>query len=189
VHVHAYAYVHVDERICYVHVNVRVLVHVLVSYSMFLPNTTIEPEDVMRYRILATLIFIAAGLAAPAHAQEGEDAAVREAVGHYLQGHATGDGAHFRMVFHPDSKLFWIQNGELRQRTSADYIGAAPGHPAVDEAQRKRRIEHVDVTGDAAIAKVILDHPGVILTDYLSLLRINGEWKVVNKIFTREQKN
>jgi hypothetical protein len=30
VYVHEYAYVHVNERICYVNVNVRVLVHVLV---------------------------------------------------------------------------------------------------------------------------------------------------------------
>jgi hypothetical protein len=141
----------------------------------------------MRYRALIPLFAMAAAFATPAFAQNAEDAAVRTAVGHYLQGHATGDGAHFTMVFHPDSKLFWIQNGQLRQRTSADYIAGAPGHPAADEAQRKRRIEHVDITGDAAVAKVVLDHPDVILTDYLSLLKIGGEWKVVNKIFTRGQ--
>jgi len=142
----------------------------------------------MRHSVIVPLLAFAAAFTAPAHAQNSEDAAVRAAVGHYLQGHATGDGAHFSMVFHPDSKLFWIQNAELRQRTSADYIAAAPGQPAADEAQRTRRIEHVDITGDAAVAKVVLDHPGVILTDYLSLLKINGEWKVVNKIFTRAQK-
>jgi hypothetical protein len=143
----------------------------------------------MRYRVIIPFIALAVACATPAYAQNAEDAAVRAAVGHYLQGHATGDGAHFSMVFHPDSKLFWIQNGELRQRTSADYIAGASGHPAADEAQRTRRIEHVDITGDAAVAKVVLDHPGVILTDYLSLLKINGEWKIVNKIYTRAQKN
>ena len=117
-----------------------------------------------------------------------DDAAVRAAINHYLMAHATGDGAHHRMVFHPDSKLFWIQDGQLRTRTSEEYIAGSPGKPAADEAQRKRWIESVDVTGDAAVAKVVLDYPTAKLTDYFALLKINGEWKIVNKIFTRETK-
>ena len=136
----------------------------------------------------ATLVAVS-GLTAAAIAQRSDEAAVREAVGHYLQGHATGDGAHFRMVFHPEAKLFWVQGDELRQRTSADYIAGAPGKPAPDEAQRKRRIERVDVSGNAAVAKVILDYPSDALTDYLSLLKVNGEWKIVNKIFVRQPKS
>jgi hypothetical protein len=41
----------------------------------------------------------------------------------------------------------------------------------------------VDVTGTAAVARVVLDYPNAHFTDYLSLLKINDEWKVVNKIF------
>jgi putative lumazine-binding protein len=117
-----------------------------------------------------------------------EEAAVRAALEHYLQGHATGDGAHFSVVFHPDSKLFWVRDGQLMQRTSADYIAGAPGKPAADEAQRKRRIVSVDVTGNAAIGKIELDYPNAKLTDYMSLLKVGGEWKIVNKIFTAEPK-
>jgi putative lumazine-binding protein len=104
------------------------------------------------------------------------------------QGHATGDGAHFSAVFHPDSKLFWVRDSQLMQRTSAEYIAGAPGKPAADEPQRKRRIVSVDVTGNAASAKIELDYPSAKLTDYMSLLKVSGEWKIVNKIFTSEQK-
>ncbi|MDQ3949450.1 MAG: nuclear transport factor 2 family protein [Gemmatimonadota bacterium] len=120
--------------------------------------------------------------------QSTEEAAVRAALEHYLQGHATGDGAHHRVVFHPESKLFWVRDGQLMQRTSADYIAGAPGKPAPDEAQRKRRIVSVDVTGNAASAKIELDYPNAKLTDYMSLLKVGGEWKIVNKIFTPERK-
>jgi putative lumazine-binding protein len=120
--------------------------------------------------------------------QSTEEAAVRAALERYLQGHATGDGAHFSAVFHPDSKLFWVRDGQLMQRTSADYIAGAPGKPAADESQRKRRIVSVDVTGNAASAKIEPDYPSAKLTDHMSLLKVGGEWKIVNKIFTSEPK-
>ena len=119
---------------------------------------------------------------------QDDEAAVRRALEHYLQGHATGDGAHFRMVFHAESELYWVQDGALRQRTSDDYIAAAPGRPAEDEADRRRRIVSVDVSGTAASAKIELDYPAVRFIDYMSLLKIDGEWKIVNKIFHREPK-
>ena len=92
------------------------------------------------------------------------------------------------MVFHPQSKLFWMRDDTLNTRTSADYIAGASGSPAADEDQRRREITMVDVTGDAAVARIVLDYPTVVLTDYMSLLKIDGEWKIVNKIFTAEPK-
>ncbi len=136
---------------------------------------------------ILALVLLTVTIASTRHASP-EEAAVRAALEHYLQGHATGDGAHFRAVFHPESKLFWVRDGQLTQRTSADYIAGAPGKPAADEAQRRRRIVRVDVTGNAASAKIELDYPNAKLTDYMSLLKVGGEWKIVNKIFTSEPK-
>lgn len=131
-----------------------------------------------------SLLLAAVLLLAPAaHAQDGEDAAIRAAVQHYLQGHATGDGAHHARVFHPASMLYWMRDGALQQRTSAEYIAGARGRPADDEAQRTRRIALIDVTGDAAVVKVELDYPGALITDYFSMLKVDGEWKIMNKIF------
>ena len=117
-----------------------------------------------------------------------EDAAVRAAIEHYFQGHATGDGAHFRKVFHPESKLFFIRDGKFAQRTSEEYIAGAPGKPAEDEAQRKRTIDWIDVTGDTAVAKLTLTYPAATFTDYIALLKIEGEWKIVNKTFHADRK-
>lgn len=124
----------------------------------------------------------------PAAAQSGEEAAVRAAIEHYFRGHATGDGENYKKVFHPDSKLFFIRDGKLTQVTSAEYISRASGKPAEDEARRKRHIESIDITGNAAIVKLVLDYPTAKLTDYMSLLKVDGEWKIVNKIFYAEPK-
>ncbi|MBX3563133.1 MAG: nuclear transport factor 2 family protein [Sphingomonas sp.] len=132
---------------------------------------------------LATML-----IAAPAFAQDQDIAGARVAVEHYLAGHATGSPAEFTAAFHPKAMLYWNRDGQLAERTSAEYIAGATGKPAADEAQRKRRIESLDVTGDAGMAKVVLEYPAVTFTDYLSLLRIDGEWKIINKIFHVERK-
>jgi hypothetical protein len=137
----------------------------------------------MRNILALLLLLVAVPVVADPPSAGPEDAAVRVAVEHYFRGHATGDGAHFRKVFHPESKLFFIRDGKFASWTSDEYIGRASGSPAADEAQRKRSIEWIDVSGDTAVAKVRLDYPAVKFVDYLSLLKIDGEWKIVNKTF------
>jgi hypothetical protein len=134
------------------------------------------------------LLLAAFTIAAPALAQEKDEAGARAAVNHYLAGHVTGSADEFRAAFHPKAMLYWNRDGVFAERTSADYIAGAPGKPAPDEAQRRRSIESLDVTGNAAIAKVVLDYPSVKFTDYLSLVKADGEWKIVNKIFNVERK-
>lgn len=138
----------------------------------------------MRKIILIPILLVSGSL----FAAHPEETAVRAALQHYLNGHATGDGAHHRKVFHPESKLFYTREGKLAQRTSEDYIAGSRGTPAPDEAQRKRTIEWVDITGDAAAAKIRLEYPGVTFTDYMSLLKVDGEWKIVNKTFFADRK-
>ncbi|HYE94910.1 MAG TPA: nuclear transport factor 2 family protein [Rubricoccaceae bacterium] len=112
-----------------------------------------------------------------------EEPAIRAAIEHYFQGHATGQGEHFAQVFHPDSKLFWVRDGQLQQRTSADYIAGAPGRAADDEAQRRRRIVSLDRTGDVAVVHVELDYPSALITDYMSMAKVDGRWLIVNKTY------
>ena len=47
------------------------------------------------------------------------------------------------------------------------------------------RVVFVDAEGDVGAGKVELDYPQVRFVDYFTLLRIQGEWKIVNKVFAR----
>ncbi|MBB4101050.1 nuclear transport factor 2 family protein [Sphingomonas kyeonggiensis] len=140
----------------------------------------------MRFLLLAAALSFAA---LPAQAQEKDEAGARAAVNHYLAGHATGSAAEFSAAFHPKAMLYWNRDGAFAERTLADFIAtAATGKPAADEAQRKRSIESLDVTGNVGMAKVVLDYPSVRFVDYLSLVKADGEWRIVNKIFQAERK-
>lgn len=128
------------------------------------------------FLLLMTGIFSMTGLA-----QEKE--AARLPLENYLQGHATGNGEFHQKAFYSEARLLFVRDGKLTQRTSAEYIKGASGKPAADEAARKRWIEMVDVQGNAAVGKIILDYPNMYFVDYFALLKINGEWKIVNKSF------
>ena len=134
----------------------------------------------------ATALLLAASAAFTSHraaVRVEEEAAVRAALEHYLAGHASGDGSHYAAAMHPEGRMLFVREGKLQTRSFPDYIAGASGKPASDEAQRRRRIVSVDLTGNAAMGKIELDYPGVTLTDYMALLKIEGEWKIVAKIF------
>lgn len=121
-----------------------------------------------------------------AQSDTASDAAVRRTIErHYFAAHATGSGDALRGVFVEDGRMFWSSDGQLRSRTSTDYINGFSGRPAADESQRRRRVLNVDVTGDVAVAKAELDYPDVRLVDYFILVRAGGEWKIVSKAFQR----
>ena len=63
---------------------------------------------------LAAAMLLFAAVSALAQDSSEEEAAVRAALQHYLLGHATGDGSHYEIVFHPEAKLFWT--GRARSR-------------------------------------------------------------------------
>ncbi len=149
-------------------------------------NSLLSSRTVRCVALGAAAIVGGAWMSAPT----ADEAAVRAALQHHIQGHATGDGSHMRIAFHPQARLFWSSADTLATRTSEEYIGRMSGKPAADEATgvRKRRIESVDVTGNAAIGKIVLDYPDAYIVDYMSLVKTKGEWKIVNKIFMTEMK-
>lgn len=121
-------------------------------------------------------------------AQQAEKDAARVPLENYLKGHATGNPEFMRKAFHTEGKLIFIRDGKYTTRTFEEYIAGSSGKPAPDEVQRKRSIESIDITGNAATAKIVLDYPAVKFTDYMSLLKIDGEWKIINKTFYAEPK-
>jgi hypothetical protein len=106
----------------------------------------------------------------------------------YLKAQATGNGDFVRQAFHPEAKVMSFRNGKFSQMSSEEFAAVFKGAPAADEAGRKRSFEILDVAGSAAIAKVTLDYPNVKFVDYMTLLKIDGEWKIINKSFYSEPK-
>jgi len=121
-------------------------------------------------------------------AQDKETESAKIPLNNYLQGHITGNSEFIRKAFHKDARIMAFRDGKLLNWDVEEFATRFDGKPAKDEAKRERKIESLDISGNAAIAKIVLDYPTIKFVDYMSLLKIDGEWKIVNKSFYAEPK-
>lgn len=117
-------------------------------------------------------------------AQPGDEAAVRAAVNQYFKGHATGRSDEMAEAFLPSAHIEGIRDGVFTSWTAGEYSGRFSGRPAPDEDGRKRTIDLVSVSGTAAMASATLVHGATTFTDYFVLLKVNGQWKIANKVYS-----
>ena len=106
----------------------------------------------------------------------------------YFEGVRRSDTAAAHRAFHSVVTMYFVRDGAFAQRSIPDWlrgIAERATDPPVPDAV-PRRILDVDVTGSAAMAKLELGYPDALVTDYMSLLKVDGEWTVVGKIFERQ---
>jgi hypothetical protein len=137
----------------------------------------------------AAVIAAACAMEGPtAAAQDAAEAGARVPLELYIKGHATGNGDYWRQAFHANARIEGVRDGKLVSRTREEFAAGAPGKPADDEARRQRRIVSVQVTDDAGFAAIELDYPKVKFTDYFTLLKADGEWKIMSKVYHAQPK-
>lgn len=117
------------------------------------------------------------------HAQDPDDAQIRQVIGVYFRGHATGNADTMRAAFLPTAHIEGIRNGVFTSWTVDQYVANFRGTPAPDEATRVRSIDIVDRSGTAAMARATLKHGAVTFTDYFVLLKVDGKWLIANKVY------
>jgi hypothetical protein len=137
----------------------------------------------MRILILCALLVTFSSIARAQSA--ADEKAVRAVINQYFKGHATGDPNEMRKAFHPTAHVEGNRDGKFVSWTAEQYAGNFSGKPAADESSRKRTIDRVDISGDAALVSATLVHGATIFTDYFVLLKIDNEWKIANKVYSR----
>jgi hypothetical protein len=122
----------------------------------------------------------------PTYAQNnearGDDAsAVRSTVTNYIEAYYTGNAARMEQTLHPHY-LKQKLHGDIpvRQQTGADLVQAARTGEGthLTEAERTEQVTVLDVAGNIASAKLVT--PG--WTDYMTLTKIDGEWKILSVV-------
>src|SRR5687768_13613862 len=134
----------------------------------------------MRLILIAMLTLVPSVAAA----QTTDDKAVRAVINQYFRGHATADPAEMRKAFLPTAHIEGNRDGKFVSWTAEEYSSRFTGKPAADEASRKRTIDRVEISGTAAMASATLVHGPTTFTDYFVLLKVNGEWKIANKVYS-----
>lgn len=115
--------------------------------------------------------------------KNSEEAAVRATVSDYIEAYYTGDAARMERSLHPHYMKHTISesDGKLRmsETTGLQMVQEIRSGPAdLPATERKEEITVLDVTGDIATAKLVTSH----WTDYLTLTKWNGQWKIVSVV-------
>jgi hypothetical protein len=135
-------------------------------------------------RLLPILAAALIALPVPSTAQVSDEQGVRVAIEQYFRGHATAQPDEMRKAFLPTAHIEGMRSGEFTTWTAAEYASRFTGRPADDEASRRRTIDAVDVSGTAAMARATLVHGMTTFTDYFVLLKVDGAWKIANKVYS-----
>jgi hypothetical protein len=111
-----------------------------------------------------------------------------EAVKACLENYMSGDGDRMEKAFHPSATMKYIDasTNEFKDVPIADFIARVKA--STNKTERKIEIASMNIEGNAANGKIKIETDKAILYDYMNMLKIDGEWKIVSKIFSRMNK-
>ena len=107
--------------------------------------------------------------------------AIATTLNYYLDGGTNNDFNILKKAFHKSASMKFISDEGYKEVNALEFFGNAikPG----PKSNRKTSISSIDIMGTAASARLEIIYPDYIMVDYMNLLKIEGEWKIINKIF------
>lgn len=108
--------------------------------------------------------------------------AIEKTIQFYLDGARSGSGQIMKAAFHADATIFGYIGDDLFAGPIQKLFdwNDANGPAATIVAN----ITHIDLVGSVANARVESeDWTGHKFTDFFNLLKVDGEWKIMNKVF------
>ena len=108
---------------------------------------------------------------------------INAAVERYVLAMSAADEQGLRAAFHPSASVIGNYQSAIEWLSVDAYVGEVLGAGLPPNHSPSWKISSIDVTDDAAIVKVEDEFGSMKFTDYLSLLKIAGEWKIVSKLY------
>jgi hypothetical protein len=115
---------------------------------------------------------------------------IQKTIQYYFDGHHHSDTEKLKKAYHPNSQVIGYWKGSLAFQSLDEYleiVKATPG-PSESGEEYDMKIVSIDVTANEAVTKVAGLYTGLRYTDYLSLLKVDGNWVIVNDMYYHEPK-
>lgn len=112
--------------------------------------------------------------------------AIEKTVQTYFDGLYEGDADKIASVFHSVSHLYVANGSEVTDLPREQWLKMVRERPSAksQNLERRDRIVSIDMSGpETAFVKVECQIPPRYFTDYLSLLKLGQDWRVVSKTF------
>ncbi len=111
-----------------------------------------------------------------------EHDAIAKTVQHYIDGAKSGSGDDMKPAFHKDATIFGYAGADLFAGPIQQLFDWNDENGPAPELQA--RIASIDVVDTVATVRLELNNwTGSRYTDLFTLLKVDGEWKIMNKVF------
>jgi Putative lumazine-binding len=113
-------------------------------------------------------------------------AGVAAVLGLYFDGLYYSDSKRLAQVFHPKAQYVCVTDGTLLHRDMAEYFPVVDARvsPASKGEPRRDEIVSVEFAGPVTARVVLRCAIGTRhFTDFLTLIRLDGRWQVMSKVF------
>ncbi len=114
--------------------------------------------------------------------ETNEHEAITKTVQHYIDGARSGKGDHMKPAFHEGATIFGYAGPDLFAGPIQLLFDWNDNNGPASELEA--RIASIDLAGTVATVRLELDNwTGARFTDLFTLLKVDGEWKIINKVF------
>jgi hypothetical protein len=131
---------------------------------------------------VCAILLLSLGAVSEPQKVTSDQAAIRATITDYIESYYTGDAARMERSLHPHYLKHTISgvDGTLKmtEKTGLQMVQDVRSGKAVPASERKAQINILDVSDDIASAKLVTPH----WTDYMTLARWNGQWKIVSVV-------
>lgn len=110
--------------------------------------------------------------------------AIKKTLNLYIDGQATGDSAMVAQAFHDSWQLKVFSDSEFRIIPKSKYLVGYKKRESKPNNWSARTV-FIDISNNAAVAKVEISTAKLLFTDYFNLLKTNQGWLIVDKISSR----
>lgn len=126
------------------------------------------------------LLFFSVSVLHTVNAQESDYQLIEKTLNYYMEGGSNRDFETLKKAFHDTATMKYITEEGYKEVNALEFFSGMKSGSRVD---RVNRIVEITVSGHAANARLELQYPEFTFVDFMNLLKIDGEWKIVNKIF------
>lgn len=119
-------------------------------------------------------------------AQQNEIEAITKTVNLYFDGMVQRDRKMLDEAFHPEARLIGYRGENFTVTPFESWASGTASGTARNPNDYKNSIKAIRVEGYTALVETELYWPGVYYFDFLTLMKVDGKWKIVHKTWYEE---
>ena len=138
------------------------------------------------------IVLLVATVAVAQTGTSDENAAITKTALNYIEGWYEGDAARMESALHPELAKRMIYTDPKSGRSQFNHMGAMAlvqgtrrgGGTQTPKEKQLKEVTILDRFNNAAIVKIVASD----WIDYLSVAKVNGEWKIINVLWELKPK-